>query len=99
VGRWRAGDGARFDAFNALNRVNYGSPAGNLRSPYFGQPVSAARLGVCASIDFSFECLLANAQTALLSKCPKEPAATSQACDKIVAMLTRRSFVGAAAAH
>ncbi len=30
-----------FDAFNALNRVNYGSFVGTLSSPLFGQPVSA----------------------------------------------------------
>ncbi|HTM50946.1 MAG TPA: hypothetical protein VL285_19755, partial [Bryobacteraceae bacterium] len=29
------------DAFNALNRVNYTSFAGNLSSPFFGRPVSA----------------------------------------------------------
>jgi hypothetical protein len=59
LGRWsEAAEPAmelRFDAFNILNRVNFGSPVGNLRSPYFGQPVSAAaarRLQL--SIDFSF---------------------------------------------
>ena len=29
------------DAFNVLNRVNYGSFVGTLGSPLFGQPVSA----------------------------------------------------------
>ena len=29
------------DAFNVLNRVNYGSFVGTLSSPLFGQPVSA----------------------------------------------------------
>jgi len=29
------------DAFNALNRVNYGAYVGNLSSPFFGKPVSA----------------------------------------------------------
>lgn len=28
-------------AFNALNRVNFNSPVGNLQSPFFGRPVSA----------------------------------------------------------
>ena len=30
-----------FDAFNVLNRVNYGSFVGTLSSPLYGQPVSA----------------------------------------------------------
>lgn len=30
-----------FDAFNVLNRVNYGSFVGTLSSPLFGRPVSA----------------------------------------------------------
>ena len=29
------------DAFNVLNRVNYGNFVGTLGSPLFGQPVSA----------------------------------------------------------
>ncbi|MCS7314969.1 MAG: carboxypeptidase regulatory-like domain-containing protein [Bryobacterales bacterium] len=29
------------DAFNALNRVNFNQPVGNLSSPFFGQPVGA----------------------------------------------------------
>jgi hypothetical protein len=30
------------DAFNVTNRVNYGTPVGNLSSPFFGQSTSAA---------------------------------------------------------
>jgi hypothetical protein len=30
------------DAFNVTNRVNYNTPVGNLSSPFFGQPISAA---------------------------------------------------------
>ena len=30
-----------FDAFNLLNRVNYGNYVGTLGSPFFGLPVSA----------------------------------------------------------
>jgi hypothetical protein len=47
----RAGDPAdqRFtvefyvQAFNVLNRINYGNFSGNLQSPFFGQPTSAAQ--------------------------------------------------------
>jgi hypothetical protein len=45
----------RLDAFNALNRVNYGLPVGNLRSPFFGQSVSARdprRLQLSAQFSF-----------------------------------------------
>ena len=30
------------DAFNVTNRVNDNTPVGNLSSPFFGQPISAA---------------------------------------------------------
>ena len=45
----------RLDGFNAVNRVNYGTPVGNLRSPYFAQSVGARdprRLQL--SVEFSF---------------------------------------------
>jgi hypothetical protein len=45
----------RVDAFNALNRVNRGNPVGNLRSPFFGVPVSAgAARRLQGSMAFSF---------------------------------------------
>lgn len=43
------------DAFNILNRVNFGRPVGNLSSPFFGQPVSAGparRLQLSLSFKF-----------------------------------------------
>ena len=45
----------RLDAFNAINTVNFGTPIGNLRSPYFGHPVSAgAARRLQISAEFSF---------------------------------------------
>jgi hypothetical protein len=42
-------------AFNLLNTANYNTFVGNLRSPYFGEPTSAApprRLEIGASLSF-----------------------------------------------
>ena len=43
------------DAFNVFNRVNFGTPIGNLSSPFFGLPVSAAsarQMQVCLQFKF-----------------------------------------------
>jgi hypothetical protein len=43
------------DAFNVLNRVNYGNFVGTLGSPLFGQPVSARaprQLQLSARVNF-----------------------------------------------
>lgn len=39
--REKAGLALAVDAFNALNRVNFTQPVGNLSSPFFGRPVGA----------------------------------------------------------
>jgi hypothetical protein len=42
-------------AFNLLNRANYNAFIGNVMSPYFGQPTSAApprRIEIGASLTF-----------------------------------------------
>jgi hypothetical protein len=46
---------AGVDAFNVLNRVNYETFTGNLSSPFFGEPVSAAsarRMQVSIALKF-----------------------------------------------
>ena len=44
-----------FDAFNALNHVNFNNPVGNLSSPFFGQPVaSKAARRVQIAMEFKF---------------------------------------------
>jgi len=43
------------DAFNVLNRVNYGAPVGTLTSPFFGRSVSAdSARRVQVSLSFKF---------------------------------------------